>query len=186
MPLSHTVEDRPRTDGGPDGPTPGVAVNHVGHTVPDIEAAVEWYRDILGFTVVAEPTEIQAGSGHFAALFADIVGEFESVRLAHLEAADGTGFELFEYESTPTESNARDPPADGNWQAPPGIHHFAVTHPDVEAVTERIERNDGAEHSAVWQVFPDQDYELAYVRDPWGNFVEIYNRSYAQFFANQN
>jgi catechol 2,3-dioxygenase-like lactoylglutathione lyase family enzyme len=161
-----------------------VAVNHIGHTVPDIEAAVEWYRDVLGFTVVAEPTEVSAGSGHFADLFADIVGAFESVKLAHMEATDGTGFEFFEYESTPGEGNARHPPADGNWQARPGIHHVAITHPDVEGVVERIERNDGTAHSDVWQVFPEREYKLAYVRDPWGNFVEVYNRSYAHFFAN--
>lgn len=185
MPPQWPEERQPYADGGSTG-KPGVAVNHVGHTVPDIEAAVEWYRDVLGFSVVAEPAEVEAGSGHFADLFADIIGEFESVTLAHMEAADGTGFELFEYESTPTGENARDPPADGNWQAPAGIHHVAVTHPDVEAVVERIEDNDGTVHSDVWRVFPEKDYELAYVRDPWGNFLEIYNRSYAQFFANQD
>jgi catechol 2,3-dioxygenase-like lactoylglutathione lyase family enzyme len=174
------------TDGGTDVRSPGVAVNHIGHTVPDIDAAVEWYRDVLGFSVVAEPTEIPAGSGHFADLFGDIVGEYESVELAHMEAADGTGFELFGYDATPSGENARDPPADGNWQAPAGIHHFAVTHPDVEGLVARIEDEDGQAHSQVWQVFPDQDYELAYVRDPWGNFLEVYSHSYVHLFANQD
>jgi catechol 2,3-dioxygenase-like lactoylglutathione lyase family enzyme len=178
-------DERPRTDGGREVETPPVAMNHVGHTVPDIEAAVEWYRDVLGFSVVAAPTTVPAGSGHFADLVTDIVGEFESVTLAHLEAADGTGFELFEYEATPDEGNARDPPDDGNWQARPGIHHFAVTHPDVEGLAQRIEARGGEEHSAVWRLFPDQEYDLVYVRDPWGNFLEVYSRSYVQAFANQ-
>jgi catechol 2,3-dioxygenase-like lactoylglutathione lyase family enzyme len=178
-------EERPVTDGGSDADSPVAAVNHVGHTVPDIEAAIDWYRDVLGFTVVAPPATVEAGSGHFADLFADIIGEFESVTLAHMEAADGTGFELFEYDSTPEEGNHRDPPADGNWQAPAGIHHFAITHPDVEGVVERVTEGGGEGISDVWRVFPDQEYELAYVRDPWGNFLEVYNRSYAQFFANQ-
>lgn len=179
-------EERRVTDGGSEFDNPIAAVNHIGHTVPDIEAAIDWYQDVLGFTVVAPPATIEAGDGHFADLFADIIGEFESVKLAHMEAVDGTGFELFEYDATPEESNHRDPPTDGNWQAPAGIHHFAVTHPDVEGVVERVEKHGGEEHSDVWQVFPDREYELVYVRDPWGNFVEVYNRSYAQFFANQD
>lgn len=185
MSDSSSGDRRPVTDGGSGLETPGATVNHIGHTVPDIEAAIEWYRDVLGFTVVAPPAEVPAGSGHFADLFEDIIGEYDSVRLAHMEAADGTGFELFEYDSTPDDSNARDPPDGGNWQASPGIHHFAVTHPDVEGLLERIEEGGGEGHSDVWRVFPDQEYELVYVRDPWGNFIEVYNRSYAQFFANQ-
>jgi len=186
MSVPPSNDERPVADGGDsERETPSVAMNHVGQTVPDIEAAVEWYRDVLGFTVVAPPATVTAGSGHFADLFADIIGEFESVKLAHMEAGDGTGFELFEYESSSDEQNARDPPEDGNWQARPGIHHFSVTHPDVEELVERIENHDGEQHSDVWRVFPDQEYELVYVRDPWGNFIEVYNRSYTQFFANQ-
>lgn len=161
-------------------------MNHVGHTVPDIDAAVEWYCDVLGFTILAPPATVTPDDGHFAELFADIIGEFESVKLAHLLTSDGTGFELFEYASTATEKQAREPPEDGNWQARPGIHHFAVYHPDIEAVVDRIETSGGEQHSAVWRVFPDQPYELVYVRDPWGNFIELYNRRYAEFFANQD
>lgn len=185
MPPSHSDGSRSVPDGGAEEETlpPGVGVNHVGHTVPDIDAAVEWYRDVLGFTVLAPPETISAGSGHFADLFADIIGDFESVRLAHLVAADGTGFELFEYESTDG-PNAREPDGGGNWQARPGIHHFAVTHPNVDEIVERVEAREGEQHSAVWRVDPDQDLELVYVRDPWGNFVEVYNREYAEFFGN--
>ena len=185
MVTSYNKTEDLLSDGGSDKETPPVAVNHIGHTVPDIKAAIEWYRAVLGFTIVSPPSTISAASGHFANLFADIVDEFESVKLAHMEAADGTGFELFEYESAPKDGNARDPPDRGNWQAPAGIHHFAVTHPNVEEIVERIEDNDGEPHSDVWRVFPDQEYELAYVRDPWGNFVEVYSHTYAQFFANQ-
>ena len=72
-----------------------------------------------------------------------------------------------------------------NWQARPGIHHVAVRHPDVDALAERIVENGGERVSEVWSLFPDQDYELVYTADPWDNLIEIYNRSYVQFFANQ-
>jgi len=62
-----------------DEPVPPLAINHVGHTVPDIDAAVEWYADVLGFSIVAPPAAIEAGSGHFADLVADIVGDFDEL-----------------------------------------------------------------------------------------------------------
>ena len=59
-----------------------------------------------------------------------------------------------------------------------------MTHPNVEEIVERVEAREGEQHSAVWRVDPDQDLTLVYVRDPWGNFVEVYNRPYAEFFGN--
>ena len=37
----------------------------------------------------------------------------------------------------------------------------------------------------MWSLFPDQDCELVYTADPWDNLLEVYNRSYVRFFANQ-
>ena len=32
---------------------------HVGFTVPDIDAAVEWYRDVFGFNLVLGPLSVE-------------------------------------------------------------------------------------------------------------------------------
>lgn len=190
MAMTDSPEEVPvRADGGTDtdrdvemGP---VALSHIGHTVPDIEAAVEWYQEVLGFSLIAEPATVPAGSGHFADLFEDIVGDFSEAKLAHMETADGTGFELFEYEGT-DQDNARKQEESENWQQQPGIHHFAIQHSDVEGLAARIVEHGGEQHSKIWKMFPDQKYELVYMTDPWDNFIEIYSHSYAHFFANQD
>ena len=38
-------------------PAAARALDHVGISVPDIDAAVAWYRDILGCYVLMEPIE---------------------------------------------------------------------------------------------------------------------------------
>lgn len=178
--------DTPRVaaDGGNQRATPPAPINHLGLTVPDIEAAIEFYTEVLGFTVISEPAEVPPDSGHFADLFVDIINEYDGVRQAHLESANGVGFELFEYAGSDELENAR-PDLEENWQAAPGIHHFAVTHPNIEELIERVEEAGGDQHSAHWTLIPDQPYELVYLVDPWGNMWEVFNRSYAQFFSNQ-
>lgn len=172
------------TDGGSDRLTPPTPINHIGLTVPDLDAAVEWYQELLGFTVLSPPTSIPAGSGAFSDIFVDIINDYEDVRQAHLESANGVGFELFEYDATGDEEHARSN-VDENWQAAPGIHHFAITHPNIEELIDRVEEANGEQHSQHWELIPEQPYELVYLIDPWGNMFEVYNRSYAQFFANQ-
>lgn len=185
MAERHEESDRPGvTDGGTDLERPPAPINHIGITVPDIDAAVEWYQDVLGFSVISPPAEVPPDSGHFADLFVDIINEYDGVRQAHLESANGVGFELFEYEASSDLEHGR-PNIDENWQARPGIHHFAITHPNIEELIERVEEGGGEQHSQHWTLIPEQPYELVYVVDPWGNMWEVFNRSYAQFFANQ-
>jgi catechol 2,3-dioxygenase-like lactoylglutathione lyase family enzyme len=184
MAHRHTLDNaRLVSDGGADRDTPPAPINHIGLTVPDIDAAIEFYTDVLGFSVISEPAEVPPDSGHFADLFVDIINEYDGVRQSHLESANGVGFELFEYASTEDRENPRSN-IDENWQAAPGIHHFAVTHPNIEELIDRLEAAGGEQHSAQWTLIPDQPYELVYIVDPWGNMWEVFNRSYAQFFAN--
>ena len=36
----------------------GVAINHIGLSVPDIDAAIAWYGDVLVFRLVTPPAEM--------------------------------------------------------------------------------------------------------------------------------
>ena len=49
-------------------------ITHVGVTVPDADAAVEWYRSVLGFQLLYGPVEYTAGEGYFGKLVADMLG----------------------------------------------------------------------------------------------------------------
>lgn len=35
-------------------------INHIAFSVPDLDQAMEWYKEVLGFTVVKEPVEFVA------------------------------------------------------------------------------------------------------------------------------
>jgi catechol 2,3-dioxygenase-like lactoylglutathione lyase family enzyme len=168
-------------DTSTDGAAERVALNHVGHTVPDIEAAVEWYRDVLGLSVTLAPKTITADGSDLAGRFEAIVGEFEQVRMAHLRDRDGHGFELFEYTSVTDSETAWDRRAEENWPHRPGINHLAVTVEDVDALARRVEDNGGARYTDVWEINPDIGHEVAYLTDPWDNVIEASSHSFDHF-----
>ena len=158
------------------------AFNHVGLTVTDINAAVEWYRDVLGCTVVMAPMEAQEDGSHFADIVADIFGAgWERFYIAHLSAANGVGIELFQFDQPKTTRR------DNNfeyWKT--GIFHICLTDPDIEGLAKRIDDSGGKQRSKVWQLWPDKACKVCYCEDPWGNIVELSSHSYEQTWANFN
>lgn len=163
-------------------PTPR-AVAHIGITVPDIDAAIKWYEDVLGFRLIGGgEVDLHDGS-HFAQLCTDVFGADtgqNTLRLAHLSTANGAALELFEYVDPPTEI-----PENNFVYRRAGINHFCVIDPDVAGLARRIEETGGKQRSKVWSLFEGQPYELVYCQDPWGTIIEIYSHSHEQFFANQ-
>lgn len=164
-------------------PTPR-AIAHIGITIPDIEAAIAWYEDVLGFRAIGPIGEVDLTDGsHFAQLCTDVFGpnpDQKTLRLAHISSANGTALELFEYVDPPTEI-----PENNFVYRQAGINHFCVIDPDVTGLARRIEETGGKQRSKVWPLFDGQPYELAYCQDPWGTIIEIYSHSHEQFFANQ-
>ena len=112
---------------------PARALDHVGISVPDIDAAVAWYRDILGCYVLMEPVEGYADGSYFGQIVADIYGaDFQGMKIAHLATADGVGIELFQF--------VANEPQDNNfayWRD--GIYHICILDPDIEGLVKRIE-----------------------------------------------
>ena len=153
-------------------------MGHIGMAVGDIEAAFEWYRDVLGFTPVMEPDTVVAGEEHFGKLAEDAVGEdFGEMKIAHMATGNHVGFELFEFEGVDdTEPDALQS----------GITHLCVQDPNIEEAVEEIVDNGGEQLSSkIWDIFPDQpDYQMCYCADPWGNIVEIHSRGYEHMHAN--
>lgn len=147
------------------GPRP---LSHVGLTVSDLEAAVEWYGDILGFETLIEPHVRRAGDDGIH-ISRDLLGvEFESMRVAFLETGGGANLELFEFDDT--EGVSAVSPVDV------GFHHVGVVDPDLEALAARIDETGGEHYAAVWELYPG--FEATYCWDPWRNRIEIYNREF--------
>jgi len=155
-------------------------MNHVGLTVTDIEEAVGWYQEVLGFTLVMPPIEAKDDGSHFADIISDIFGNnFDSLKIAHLATGDGIGIELFEFSKPKSER------PENNfefWKT--GIFHICVTDPEIELLAESISNTGGRQRSKVWKLWPDKPYRVCYCEDPWGNVVEISSHSYEQTWAN--
>jgi catechol 2,3-dioxygenase-like lactoylglutathione lyase family enzyme len=152
-------------------------VAHVGVTVPDIDAAVEWYEDVLDFERLLGPMSVDYDAdSQMAALCRDVLGEFETVRIAHMATGNGAGVEFFEFDEV------EETPADPHESGP---FHLCVVDPDIEELAADIADSGGDHQSDVWRLFPDQEYRMTYCRDPWGNLVEIYTHGYQQTYSNQ-
>jgi catechol 2,3-dioxygenase-like lactoylglutathione lyase family enzyme len=73
-------------------------MNHVAVSVLDLDEAIQWYTEVLGFNLVKEPMEGVADDTHIGRLFRDVFGQdFKKLRLAHLSFGNQVGFEIFEF-----------------------------------------------------------------------------------------
>jgi glyoxalase/bleomycin resistance protein/dioxygenase superfamily protein len=76
-------------------------VNHIGLTVPDIFAAIDWYRDVLGFEHIMGPRVLEAASAATAETSSILGPRFRRAYQAHLLAGNGIGLELFQFVDPP-------------------------------------------------------------------------------------
>lgn len=131
-------------------------IHHTGLVVTDLEEALSFYRDALGFDVVEEFT--LSGDGIGTAIGIDgVSGDF-----AHLDVG-GSRLELIEYE--PAGEDAR----------PDAINQIGATHLGFEV--EDIDNfyaelpDDTEPISGPQEV--DIGVEVLFFSDPDGNFVEV-------------
>lgn len=151
------------------------AVTHVGLTVPEIDEAMTWYRDVLNFDVVGEATTVERGDGLRWRRIVDLLGvEIDSIRIGHMTTGNQVGVEFFEFGATDTTTET--------YPADPGFFHLGVLDPDIEDLASRIERNGGDHYAEIWEL-ASPEARATYCRDPWGNRIEIYTQSHERFFA---
>ncbi|MDV6286586.1 VOC family protein [Rhodococcus jostii] len=156
------------------------SLNHIGISVPDIQAATAWYRDVLGCYVLVEPGEARNDGSHFGNVVKDIFGErFESVLMAHLTTQDGVGIEFFQFKEP-----ANKAPKNNFEYERHGIFHFCLTAPDIEVQAQRIADAGGKQLSKVWTLYANKDYKAVYCQDPWGTVIELCTHPYSQFWSN--
>ncbi|WP_375549000.1 lactoylglutathione lyase family protein [Oceanicaulis alexandrii] len=147
--------------------------SHIGLSVPDLDAAVKFYTEVLGFYVIMEPTEITEDESPIGVMCTDVFGpNWDRFRIAHLATADRIGVELFEFQGNVT-------PDDNLPFKQTGMFHFAIQDPDVEGLLERIVAAGGKQRMPVREYYPgEKPYRMVYVEDPFGIVFELYSHSY--------
>ncbi|MEL6579631.1 MAG: VOC family protein [Cyanobacteria bacterium J06621_12] len=149
-------------------------INHIGLTVTDLDKAIAWYQEILGYRLILGPLDLVPDDTHFGRMARDILGSrLKRGRFAHLATGNGVGLELFEFDDP--EAGQRENSME-YWKN--GYYHIAITDPDVAQLAEQIVVSGGKQRTKVWEIFPDSGYYLVYCEDPWGNVIEIYSHSY--------
>ena len=149
------------------------SVAHIGVTVPDLQEAIDWYREILGWTLLTEPRTVVGNEGFGGERAVDVLGDFEEMRVANLVTGNQVGVELFEF--TPSSRSDDVDPKE------PGIFHLCVVDPDVEGLADSIDASGGQHYSKIWRLHEDnEEYKLTYCKDPFGNLIEIYSHNQEQ------
>ena len=160
-------------------PTTPRALNHIGITVPDIYAAIDWYQAVFGFSHIMGPRLLKANSAvthETPSLFGP---KFKRAYQAHLMTANGVGLELFQFVDPPVKKRADNMEY---WKT--GYWHLCFTDPDIEGLAARIVAAGGKQRIPVYEFIPGRPYKLVYCEDPFGNVIELFSHHYAEAFSN--
>ena len=146
-------------------------INHIGVTVPDIEAAIAFYTGAFGLTVLVAPFDASTQT-EGAERRHDVFGaQWKHMKLAHLANADGVGFEIFEFVKPPV--RVREEGFD-YWNT--GVSHIALTVDDLEGTISRIAELGGRARSGIHEL--PSGARVCYCADPWGTAIELVTTAY--------
>ena len=146
--------------------------SHIGLSVPDVDAAVKFYSEVLGFYVIMPPTDVTEDDSDIGTMRTDVFGpQCKKPRYAHLATADRVGIEIFEF--------------DGNYSPEVnidfrrnGTFHFCIQDPDLEDLVGRIVAAGGKQRMPIRYHCPgEKPYRMDYVEDPFGIAFELYSHS---------
>ena len=150
------------------------AFSHIGLSVTDLDQAVKFYRDVMGWYVVMEPSLVkEENDTAIGQMCIDVFGEgWKTFRIAHMVTSNSIGVEIFEFPNSQK-------PQDNFEFFKSGVFHFCVQDPDVEGLVKKIVENGGKQRMPIREYYPNEKpYKMCYVEDPFGIIFEIYSHSY--------
>ncbi|MDG5472294.1 lactoylglutathione lyase family protein [Jeotgalibacillus sp. ET6] len=152
--------------------------SHIGLSVPDLDAAVTFYKEVFGWYILMEPSPVYNDDTPIGQMCRDVFGkDWEEFRIAHLSTGDKIGIELFEFPQSEKPDNNFE-----YWKT--GIFHFCVQDPDIEGLVKKILAHGGKQRMPIREYYPnDKPYKMVYVEDPFGNIFEIYTHSYEMTYS---
>lgn len=148
-------------------------LHNIGIGVSDIDAAIKWYEDVLGYRVFTGPVLLTLENDTRGQLRNVLGARFRKLKIAHLSTGSGCGLELFQSIDPPHERRTEDAEY---WKS--GTFHFCVTDPDIEGLVARIKAHGGKQLSEIWDDRPPKNYRMVYCQDPFGTLIEIHTHSY--------
>ncbi|ANU14597.1 Glyoxalase family protein [Planococcus halocryophilus Or1] len=150
------------------------AFSHIGLSVTDLDKAVTFYKEVMGWYVIMEPSEVkEENDTPIGQMCIDVFGAgWGTFRIAHMSTSDGTGIEIFEFPNSKKPENNFE-----YWKS--GVFHFCVQDPDVEGLVNKIVEHGGKQRMPIREYYPNEKpYRMCYVEDPFGIIFEVYSHSY--------
>lgn len=135
------------------------AIRHMGIVVADLDKAVRFYRDILGFKITREMNETGEYIDNLLAL------KGVKVKTVKMAADNGNLIELL-YFASHQRNGARKDICD--W----GYSHIAFTVEDLDYEYKRL-KGKRIKFNCAPQISPDGKAKVAFCRDPEGNRIEL-------------
>jgi catechol 2,3-dioxygenase-like lactoylglutathione lyase family enzyme len=148
-------------------------LDHIGMTVPDVDAAVAFYIDAFGGQVLYRMGPLdsrempRSARGDWTSCFIDVPDA--KVRFVGVRIAESLVLEIYQYER-PAAAMAT-PPRNSD----PGGHHLAIRVNDVDAAARHLESKGctAMEGPIVVPGGPLLGSRSWYLKDPWGNYFEL-------------
>lgn len=153
--------------------------SHIGISVPNLEEAVKFYTEVMGWYLIMKPTDITEDDSAIGEMCTDVFGAgWKSFRIAHLSTGDRIGVELFQFINQENREDNFE-----YWKT--GVFHFCVQDPNVEELAERIVAAGGKKRMEKPRYYypESKPYRMIYMEDPFGNIIEIYSHSYELVYS---
>ena len=148
------------------------AMSHIGLSVSDLEAAVKFYHDVMGWYIIMPPTKIKKDDSDIGIMCTDVFGEsWTEFKIAHALTSNGIGVEIFEFPDN-------EPAGEFNFNRT-GLFHFSIQDPDIEGMVKTIVEHGGKQRMPIREYYEgEKPYRMCYVEDPFGIVFEVYSHSY--------
>ena len=146
----------------------GVAFNHLGQCVTDLDRSRRFYVEVLGFEPWREINPPDTPSDALLGLEAPI-----GMTACYLRR-DGLVLELLHFASERARPGPSSRPNRDRVMNEPGLTHISVSVDDIPATCEQVREHGG-------EVLDDTDIGAAiFVRDPDGQLIELLPMSYRE------
>ena len=157
-----------------------ISINHVAISVPDLEKALKWYQEVMGFTIVRGPVELTSDDIQVGKALKNIFGsKFKKLRIVWMSSANNIGVEIFQFIQPKQLIKKK---KIEYWSG--GVIHIAVTQRNIEDLLSKVTKTGGKQISKIWELESKKHHKLVFCSDPFGNIIEIYSHSFEQFHAN--